>query len=128
MCLVKGVQGGRPLNRVEKFNAGGDTIEGTMDLNLRLYSEMYLFSNYHLFFQSNSLFQVKIENWAGCFSFNEWCLKMIRQTLKLLRQIFSKLTIQTPERHLWRRSGVSVVNFKHICCKKCVWSLWDIIH
>ena len=60
----KGGTRGRPLNKVEKFNAGGDTIEGTMDLNLRLYSEMYLFSNYHLFFpkQSNSLFQVKIEN------------------------------------------------------------------
>ena len=54
MCLVKGVQGGRPLNRVEKFNAGGDTIEGTMDLNLRLYSEMYSFSNYHSFFPKQS--------------------------------------------------------------------------
>ena len=26
----------------------------------------------------------------------------------------SKLTIKTPERHQWRRSGVFIVNFEHI--------------
>ena len=50
----KGGTRGRPLNRVEKFNAGGETIEGTMDLDLRLYSEMYSFSNYHSFFPKQS--------------------------------------------------------------------------
>ena len=29
-------------------------------------------------------------------------------------EICSKLTIKTPERHHWRRSGVFIVNFEHI--------------
>ena len=29
-------------------------------------------------------------------------------------EICSKLTINTPERRQWRRSGVFIVNFKHI--------------
>ena len=29
-------------------------------------------------------------------------------------EIYSKLTIKTPERHHWRHSGVFIVNFKHI--------------
>ena len=29
-------------------------------------------------------------------------------------EICSKLTIKTPERHQWRRSGVFIVNFQHI--------------
>ena len=29
-------------------------------------------------------------------------------------EIYSKLTIKTPERCLWRRSGVFIVNFEHI--------------
>ena len=28
--------------------------------------------------------------------------------------MFSKLTIKTPERRYWRRSGVFIVNFEHI--------------
>ena len=30
------------------------------------------------------------------------------------REICSKLTIKTPERRHWRRSGVFIVNFEHI--------------
>ena len=30
------------------------------------------------------------------------------------REICSKLTIKTPERRQWRRSGVFIVNFEHI--------------
>ena len=29
-------------------------------------------------------------------------------------EIYSKLTINTPERRQWRRSGVFIVNFEHI--------------
>ena len=29
-------------------------------------------------------------------------------------EICSKLTLKTPERHHWRRSGVFIVNFEHI--------------
>ena len=29
-------------------------------------------------------------------------------------EIYSKLTIKTPERRQWRRSGVFIVNFEHI--------------
>ena len=33
---------------------------------------------------------------------------------KLKGEIYSKLTIGTPERYQWRRSDVFIVNFKHI--------------
>ena len=29
-------------------------------------------------------------------------------------EICSKLTVKTPERHPWRRSGVSIVNFERV--------------
>ena len=29
-------------------------------------------------------------------------------------EIYSKLTIKTPERRQWRRSGVFILNFEHI--------------
>ena len=32
----------------------------------------------------------------------------------ILGQECSKLTVKTPERHHWRRSGVFIVNFQHI--------------
>ena len=30
-------------------------------------------------------------------------------------EICSKLTIKTPERRYWRRPGVFIVNFEHLC-------------
>ena len=33
---------------------------------------------------------------------------------RLKCEIYSKLTIQTPERRQWRSSGVFIVNFEHI--------------
>ena len=42
-------------------------------------------------------------------------------------EICPKLTVKTPERHRWRRSGVSIINFEHILilfyCFYC-W-LWE---
>ena len=36
-----------------------------------------------------------------------------RNTWKMF-EMYSKLTIKTPERHHWRRSGVFIVRFEHI--------------
>ena len=35
-------------------------------------------------------------------------------TIETSCEICPKLTIKTPERHQWRRSGVFLVNFEHI--------------
>ena len=39
------------------------------------------------------------------------CSKLTKETRE---QICSKLTLKTPERRYWRRSGVFIVNFEHI--------------
>ena len=41
-------------------------------------------------------------------------LKVNNRSTRTRCEICSKLTIKTPERHQWRRSGVFVVNFEHI--------------
>ena len=41
-------------------------------------------------------------------------LKVKNRSTKTRREICSKLTIKTPERRQWRRSGVFTVNFEHI--------------
>ena len=40
--------------------------------------------------------------------------KVNNRNTKTRCEICSKLTIKTPERHYWRRSGVFIVNFEHI--------------
>ena len=35
-------------------------------------------------------------------------------TIETLEQVYSKLTIKTPGRRHWSRSGVFIVNFEHI--------------
>ena len=42
------------------------------------------------------------------------CLKLTVETLQRECEICSMLTIKTPERRHWRRSGVFIVNFEHI--------------
>ena len=42
------------------------------------------------------------------------CSKSPIETLEKRCEICSKLTIKTPERRQWRRSGVFIVNFEHI--------------
>ena len=39
------------------------------------------------------------------------CLK---STIETLEKVCSKLTVKTPERRHWRRSGIFIVNFNHI--------------
>ena len=41
-------------------------------------------------------------------------LKVSNRNNRTRCEVCSKLTIETPERHLWLRSGVFIVNFKHI--------------
>ena len=36
------------------------------------------------------------------------------ETLEQRARYVQKLTIKTPERHYWRRSGVFIVNFEHM--------------
>ena len=40
--------------------------------------------------------------------------KVNNRNTRTSREKCSKLTIKTPVRHQWRRSGVSIVNFEHI--------------
>ena len=41
-------------------------------------------------------------------------LKVNNKNTRTRCEICSKLTIKTPERRQWRRSGVFIVNFEHI--------------
>ena len=43
-----------------------------------------------------------------------YLLKVNNRNTRTRCEICSKLTIKTPERHQWCRSGVFVVNFEHI--------------
>ena len=53
--------------------------------------------------------QMKRTNPAGIYFF-----KVNNRNTRTRCEICSKLTINTPERHQWRRSGVFIVNFEHI--------------
>ena len=52
---------------------------------------------------------VKVYNPAGIYLF-----KVNNRNTRTRCEICSKLTINTPERRQWRRSGVFIVNFEHI--------------
>ena len=43
-----------------------------------------------------------------------YLLKVNNRNTRTRCEICSKLTLMTPERHQWRRSGVFIVNFEHI--------------
>ena len=43
-----------------------------------------------------------------------YLLKVNNRNTRSRCEISSKLTITTPERHQWRRSGIFIVNFEHI--------------
>ena len=50
-----------------------------------------------------------LDNPAGIY-----LLKVNNRNTRARCEICSKLTIKTPERRYWRRSGVFIVNFEHI--------------
>ena len=43
-----------------------------------------------------------------------YLLKVNNRNTRTRCEIYSKLTIKTPERRQWRRSGVFIVNFEYI--------------
>ena len=57
----------------------------------------------------NKTFDCKWPNPAGNYMF-----KVNNRTTRTRCEICSKLTMKTPERGQWRRSGVFIVNFEHI--------------
>ena len=57
------------------------------------------------------------KNLSGITNFNSdgnYLFKVKNRTTKTRSEICSKLAIKTPERRLWLRSGVFIVNFEHI--------------
>ena len=50
----------------------------------------------------------------GTFPAGIYLLKVNNRNTRTRCEICSKLTIKTPERRQWRRSGVFIVNFEHI--------------
>ena len=49
-----------------------------------------------------------------CIPAGIYLLKVNNRNTRTRCEICSKLTINTPERRHWRRSGVFIVNFEHI--------------
>ena len=45
---------------------------------------------------------------------NIYLFKLNNRNTKIRCEIYSKLTIKTPERRHWHRSGVFIANFEHI--------------
>ena len=43
-----------------------------------------------------------------------YLLKVNDRNTRISCEIYSKLTIKTPDRRQWRRSGVFIVNFEHV--------------
>ena len=43
-----------------------------------------------------------------------YMLKVNNRSTRTRCEICSELTIETPERHQWRHSGIFIVNFEHI--------------
>ena len=64
-----------------------------------------------LFGGKNSIF-----NWVPKLSPPPACIYLVKvnRNTRTRCEICSKLTIKTPERRHWRRSGVFIVNFEHI--------------
>ena len=60
----------------------------------------------------------QIDIHTACFSLTQLvftCSNLTAKTLRLeICEICSKLTIKTPERGQWRRSGVFLVSFEHV--------------
>ena len=62
-------------------------------------------------------FDIKFINVASkldAFPAGNYMFKVNNRNTRTRCEICSKLTIKTPERRQWRRSGVFIVNFEHI--------------
>ena len=59
-------------------------------------------------------FMQKETDVSNQFQASIYLLKLSNRNTRARCEICSKLTIKTPERHQWHRSGVFIVNFEHI--------------
>ena len=63
-----------------------------------------------LFQKENKFIQIRNSNGVPV---GIYLLKVNNRNTRIRCEICSKLTIKTPERRQWRRSGVFIVNFEH---------------
>ena len=95
------------------------TLEETAKVMFRLFTKNQMkpnADNCHLILNYSEQKEVRIDggtsdsrNPAGIYLF-----KVDNRNTRTRCEICSKLTIKTPERRQWRRSGVFIVNFEHI--------------
>ena len=55
-----------------------------------------------------------VDSWVSIFPAGNYMFKVNNTNSRTRCEICSKLTIKTPERRHWHRSGVFIVNFEHI--------------
>ena len=65
---------------------------------------------------------------VGYFPVSIYRLKVNNRDTRTRCEICSKLTLKTPERRYWRRSGVFIVNFEHISHLVLVFLLFEQVN
>ena len=71
----------------------------------------------HKLIKTKDMYLKSVENLSTNFVFNPvgiYIFKVNKRNTRTRCELCSKLTIKTPERRHWRRSGVIIVNFEHI--------------
>ena len=58
--------------------------------------------------------KLSVAAYLSCYPAGIYLFKVNNRNTRTRCEICSKLTINTPERRQWRRSGVFIVNFEHI--------------
>ena len=94
-----------------------------MNLNLPLLNTLsQMFLDLQNFLKCFSIMHMKVDciiKWSALFIRKKipagiFLFKVNNRNTRTRCEICSKLTINTPERRQWRRSGVFIVNFEHI--------------
>ena len=62
-----------------------------------------------------------------CISAGIYLFKFSYGNTRIIFEIWSKLTIKTPEQQRWRYSGVVIANFEHILYIFFPKHIWDIV-
>ena len=65
-------------------------------------------------FLDQELFIAKLNTYGFSFPVGSFMFKVNNRNTRIRCEIYSKLTIKTPQRRHWCRSGVFIVNFEHI--------------
>ena len=63
---------------------------------------------------SKKVYQIMMMDIMSCYTAGNWLFKVNNRNTRTRCEIYSKLTIKTPERRQWRRFGVSIVNFEQV--------------